>query len=71
VLRVVYDKDIERLRLAAEVTSKEQQETVRKQEEGMQANRRNTMIAWAGFLTALIGWGITILIRYLPVAPHP
>jgi hypothetical protein len=68
VSREGYNKDMDRLRIASEASIKEAQIAARKQEEGMQANRRNSTIAWIGCLTALIGWVITILLRYLPAS---
>lgn len=69
VLRVVYDKDQDRARedsIAAKLSVEQQRQT------NMQitaVNRRNTLVIAMTLAIALIGWAITLALKFLPGVP--
>ncbi len=66
VARDVYQKDRDRLATERDDSRKSAEAVRVKAEETATQQRRNTMIAWSGFGIALVGWGITLVLHFMP-----
>jgi hypothetical protein len=64
VLRVIYDKDMDRLRLQDETARKAAEEARVRQDVAMATSRRNTLTLWVAIGLALVGWAITLVPQF-------
>ena len=68
---VVYDRDLDRMRSEFAAAKREMDATRAAADAAAIVNRRNTLVAVGGLVSALVGWGLTLVVHFAPIWSGP